>query len=170
MKKTLIALIVVLFTGLVNAQNDAIDRFFSAYEADPDFTIVNVSPKMFSMLSKATSEIEDKEIAELIQGIKGLKMLTTEKTGAKYYAEALAKLPVKEYETLVTVRDKGNNIRFLTKGSGDIVNELLLVMGGEKQFMLMSFVGNLDLNKIAKLANKINLNGAEQHLDKIKKN
>lgn len=169
MKKVFSLIVAVLFSSLSYGQDNIIDRFFSKYENNADFTVVNVSPKMFTMLYKATSEMEDKEISSLMQGIKGLKMISTEKDGAKYYAEALTKIPTKEYETLVTVKDKGQNIKFLTKGTGDVVNELLLLIGGDKQFMLMSFIGNLDINKIAKLANKINISGSE-HLDKIKKN
>lgn len=168
MKKVFSLIVAVLFTSLSYGQDNIIDRFFSKYESNADFTVVNISPKMFSMISKATSEMEDKEISALMQGIKGLKMISTEKDAAKYYAEALTKIPAKEYETLVTVRDKGKNIKFLTKGNGDIVNELLLLVGGDSQFMVMSFTGSLDINKIAKLANKINLEGSE-HLDKIKK-
>ena len=107
------------------------------------------------------------EIKELVKDIKGLKILTTKKDPMKYYTEASKKLPINEYEVLMTVKDKGDNVKFLTKGSGDVVNELLLLVGGTDDFVLMSFVGNLNLSKISKLANKLELNGAE-HLDKLK--
>lgn len=112
--------------------------------------------------------MEDPELKELINGIKGLKILTTNVDAGKYYTEAIKKIPVGEYETLVTVRDKGENVRFLTKGTGDIVNELLLLVGGKEEFVLMSFVGKIDINKISKLAKKFNVDGIE-HLEKIEK-
>ncbi|HPN71392.1 MAG TPA: DUF4252 domain-containing protein [Saprospiraceae bacterium] len=161
-------LLALFFTATASAQVDAIDKFFNQYQENKDFTVVYVSPKMFQMVSKATNEVEDKELKALIAGIKGLKILTNKVESAKYYAEAIKKLPVNEYETLITVRDKGQNVKFLTKGTGDIVNELLLLVGGGEDFVLMSFVGNLDLNNIAKLAKKINIDGAE-HLEKIGK-
>ena len=67
----------------------------------------------------------------------------------------------------MTVKDKGDNVKFLTKGNGDVVDELLLLVGGADDFVLMSFVGKLDLNKISKLANKLDIQGSE-HLDKLK--
>jgi CII-binding regulator of phage lambda lysogenization HflD len=119
------------------------------------------------MIAKISSESEDKEFKNLVAGLKGLKMITTQKDAAKYYQEVLAKLP-KSYEELVTVKEKGKNIKFLTKGTNDKISELLLVIGGTNEFMLLSIVGDIDLNNVAKLANKINIQGSE-HLDKVTK-
>lgn len=162
--------IAAIFTTSLFSQNSAIDKFFSSYENSEDFTVVYVSPKMFEMIAKITNDSKAKdmqEIKELVKDIKGLKILTTKKDPMKYYTEASKKLPINEYEVLMTVKDKGDNVKFLTKGSGDVVNELLLLVGGTNDFVLMSFVGNLNLSKISKLANKLELNGAE-HLDKLK--
>ena len=83
-------------------------------------------------------------------------------------ADANKRLNIKEYEELVTVRDKGSNVRFVTKEANGTINELLLLVGGKTEFVMMSFVGNIDLNKIAKLAKKLDIDGAE-HLDKVRK-
>lgn len=170
MKKIITIAIAAIFTTGLFSQNSAIDKFFSSYENSADFTVVYVSPKMFEMVAKITNDSKDKDvqnIKELVKDIKGLKILNTKKDPMKYYNEAAKKLPINEYEVLLTVKDKGDNVKFLTKGSGDIVNELLLLVGGADDFVLMSFVGNLDLNKISKLATKLDLEGAE-HLDKLK--
>lgn len=168
MKKITSFLLALFFAVASYGQSDAIDKFFSQYQENEDFTMVFVSPKMFQMAAKATQDMEDPELKELINGIKGLKILTTNVNAGKYYTEAIKKIPTGEYETLVTVRDKGENVKFLTKGSGDIVNELLLLVGGKDEFVLMSFVGKIDINKISKLAKKFNVDGLE-HLEKIGK-
>ncbi len=84
------------------------------------------------------------------------------------YTEANKRLNIKEYEELVTVREKDSNVRFVTKEANGVINELLLLVGGKDEFVMMSFVGNIDLSKIARLAKKLNIDGAE-HLDKINK-
>lgn len=151
-----------------SAQVDAIDRFFSSYEEDPSFTVVYVSPKMFQMISKVTGESEiDADIQDVVKDLKGLKILTTELNALQVYKDAKAKIQTSDYEILLTARDEGQNVQFLTKTTGDIVNELLLLVGGDEEFVLMSFVGDLDLDKIARLASKLNLDGAE-HLGKLK--
>jgi hypothetical protein len=149
----------------LKSQN-AVDKYFSAYEDNSDFTVVTVTPKMFQMIAAGTKDSKD-EILQLVKDIKGLKILVNDKEGIKYYNEAIKKIPTNDYELLLSVKDEAENVKFFTKGSGDNINELLLLIGGKSNFVLMSFVGNLDLNKIAKLANKLDLQGSE-HLGKLK--
>ena len=167
--KSIFSLAILLFIGFTaTAQLDAIERFFKDYQEDENFTVVYVSPKMFQMVSKATDGIEDKELSSIVKDLKGLRILTSKVNPDKIYKEANKRLNIKEYEELVTVREKDSNVRFVTKESNGIINELLLLVGGKDEFVMMSFVGNIDLNKIAKLAKKLDIDGAE-HLDKVNK-
>lgn len=151
------------------AQNNAIDKFFNAYQDNEDFSVVYVSPKMFQMLAKVATEELDEDVNAVVKDLKGLKILRTDVNSAAVYKDAVTKIDTKEYELLLTARDKGQNVNFYTKSSGsDVIEELLLLVGGEKEFVLLSFVGTLDLDKIAKLASKLNMDGAE-HLEKLKK-
>lgn len=164
-------LLALLFAMIVSASmygQNAIEKFFSNYENDPEFSVVYVSPKMFKMVSKVTGEEAEDDMAKVIKNLKGLTVLTTEKNGLKYYNEAIGKIPVQEYEELVKVRDKGENVKILTKNSNNdsIVHELLILVGGQDEFALVSFVGDINLNDISKLAEKIDIKGAE-HLKKV---
>lgn len=153
-------------TGL-NAQNDAIDRFFEQYQNDENFTMVYVSPKMFQLVAKVASEDLDKDLNDVVKNLKGLKVLKTEVNPLQVYKEANNKIDTKEYELLLTARDQGQNVNFYTKtSSNDVVEELLLLVGGDDEFVLLSFVGTLDLAKIAKIAKKMDIDGAE-HLGRL---
>lgn len=160
--------VALLLTFSASAQGDAIERFFKDYQDDQNFSVVYVAPKMFQMVSKVTDGSEDKELAAIVKDLKGLRILKTSVTPDKIYKEANRRLNIKEYEELVTVRDKDQNVRFVTKEANGTINELLLLVGGKDEFVLMSFVGNIDLNKISRLAKKLELDGAE-HLDKVNK-
>lgn len=168
MNKFLSTLFALFITVGAFAQADAIDKFFSDYEDDDAFTVVYVSPMMFEMVAKVAGEEFDQDIVDVVKDLKGLKILRTEINAKAVYKEAKAKINTSEYEVLLTAKDHGQNIKFLTKSNGDIVNELLLLVGGEEEFVLLSFVGDLDLNKIARLASKLDIDGAE-HLGKLKK-
>jgi hypothetical protein len=169
MKKLCFILFATLIYSSAFSQLDAIERYFEKYQDDDRFTTVYVSPKLFSMVSKvAQSEVKD-EVLEVIKDLRGLRILTTEENPNAFYKEAIKTINTKEYEILMTVKDKEQNIRFMVKeGANDIINELLLLVGGEDDFVLMSFVGNIDLNKIAKLAETLDIDGAE-HLGKLAK-
>lgn len=167
--------IILIFTlligsfGFANAQSDAITKYFDQYMEDEDFTVVYVSPKMFQLLGKLdTSGLNDKEaedIIDIVQDLRGLRILTTEKNTNRFYKEAMNKINTKEYETLMTVRSEGDNVRFLIKDSGDVIDELLLLVGGDT-FTLISFVGTIDLNKISKLSKSLDIDGVE-HLEEL---
>ena len=114
------------------AQNNAIEKFFNQYMDDEAFTVVHVTPKMFQMIAKL--DIKDKDYNDakaVLQDLKGLWILTTEKNAKapQLYKEAASKINTQEYELLMTVRDKGDNVRFWTKESNGIINELLMLVG-----------------------------------------
>lgn len=171
MKKLM--LIVLFCTSLtplsIWAQTDAITQYFDKYMDDENFTVVYITPKMFQMISKLDLKDPDaKEIKEVLQDLKGLRILQTEKNAMQYYKEVIAKFKPTEYELLMTVRDKGENVRFWTKESGGVISELLMLVGGVKEFVMISFIGNISLDKISKLANKMDVDGME-HLKELKK-
>ncbi len=149
----------------VYGQEDAISKYFEQYYESEDFTSVYISPKMFQMLGKIdTDNMDDdeaKEVLEVISDLRGLRILTTEKNPRELYKEALQKINTKGYEVLMTVRDENENVQFLVKDEGNVINELLLVVGSPDEFVLISFVGNIDLDKIGKLSKSIDIKGAD---------
>lgn len=171
MKKLLfIAAALVSCLASAMAQDDAISRYFSKYAEDERFTTVYISPKMFSMVAKiSTNDPEWEKTRDVVKDLKGLRVLVADSTnGIPLYREAMSKIPTNEYEELITVKDKGENVRIMVKESGDVISELLLLVGGADQFVMLSFAGKIDLNKISSLAKSLNVEGAE-HLDKVKK-
>ena len=149
------------------AQTDAIDRFFDSYQDDENFTMVYVSPKMFQMFAKVAGDELDAELQGLVKDLKGLKILNTEVNPLQVYKDALKKIPTDEYELLMTARDDGQNIKILTKTKGDdIIEELLLLVGGKDEFTLVSFVGNINLNDLAKVAASLDIDGVK-YLEKL---
>ncbi len=147
---------------------NAIDAYFSQYVDDERFSVVYVSSRLFELMkSAAVPELrskEDKEKNDLLryfEGIQGLRVLRTDETPELFYAEAKKKIDTKLYETLMTVREKsGKNTEFLIKSNdkNNKVQELLLLSGSPEEFVLLSFVGNLDLEDISKFAKEISEN------------
>ena len=67
----------------------------------------------------------------------------------------------------MTARDDGQNVKILTKTkSDDVIEELLLLVGGADEFILVSFVGNINLNDLAKVASSLDIDGVK-HLEKL---
>jgi Domain of unknown function (DUF4252) len=172
MKKLLFALLFIAANALsANAQNDAIVKFFQKHYEDERFTVVYVSPKMFSMIAKIETDDEEwQSVREVIKELGGLRILTSDSidNGMELYQDALSRIPQPEYEELLTVRDGQEHVRFWIKESGDVITELLLLVSEPTSFTMLSFTGRIDLAKISKLANKLDVEGVE-HLDKVGK-
>jgi vacuolar-type H+-ATPase subunit F/Vma7 len=167
----LFKIIAVLLFGIISVngfgQKDAITRFFDKYIDDENFTVVYISPKVFDMISTMSDEAEDiDEMKKVLSDLEGIRILTTELDAEKYYKEALNTLRINEYELLMQVRDKNENVRFFVKDNGPVVSELLLLVGGKEDFVLMSFVGKIELKNISKLSKSLNIEGAE-HLEEL---
>lgn len=165
MKKHIILFLLFIIAGLsASAQNDAIDRYFSKYQNDKNFSVVSVSPKMFQMFSKVDWQDVDPGVKELISNLHSFKLLSTESDGEKYYKEAVDKLHIASYDELMTVRDGNDNVKFLVKENGNTIHELLMLVGSDSEFLLLSFVGNINLDQLAKLGQAVNMKG----MDKLK--
>lgn len=157
----------LLFLPLFS-QDDAISKHFNAYLSDAQFKSVYVSPKMFDVI--ATSDIEkmDPEVKALIKKLRGLRVLQREgQSGVALYQEANKKLSAAKYDELMTLKENGEQIRFYTMGPGKTVQELLLMVAGPDRFLMLTMVGEIDLNAVAKLSKDRNLQGAG-YLDKVK--
>ncbi len=164
--KKLSIIIFILFVGQIGfSQTDAISKYFEQYMDDEDFTVVYISGKMFSMF--ADVDEDDADAKEAMKGLRGLRILTTDKkNGMALYQEAVKKFDVSEYEELMKIRDGKENVDFYIREEGKILKELLLLVGGEDDFVLISFIGELDLKSISNLSNSMDIDSLE-YLEEI---
>lgn len=169
MKKILA--IIVLMTSLTAAHaQDVISKFFTKYQSDESFTNVNISSKMFGLFTQMDADNpEDKEILEAISKLKGLKILAKEnaRDSRELYKEALSLIP-KNFEELMSVRDKDKDMKFMIQENGGKISEMLMVVGGNEEFMILSIFGEIDLKQISRIGSKMNIKGLEnlQKMDK----
>lgn len=173
--KKVIVLVVLMAAAFGLQAQDAISKFFSKYQNDESFTQVNVSSKMFGLFTNMEADTpEDKEVLEAISKLKGLRILHKENTSdaRTLYKEAFALIPVKEFEELMSVRNKEHDMKFYIKETGGKVAELVMIMGGTSDFMVMSLFGEIDLKQVSRIGKKMNVDGLEnlQNLDKKKTN
>ena len=162
-----ISILSLVFSVYMFGQNTALDKFFNDYLEDPSFTVVNISPKMFQMISKLDIDDIDPEVNELINSLDRLKILVKENgDGLTLFNEAHGKINKNEFEELMTIRDKDENVRIYVKDAGDIINELILLVGSHEEFVLLDITGKIDLKTIGKLGNTLDAPGIK-HLNKL---
>ncbi|GAA0893341.1 hypothetical protein GCM10009122_30200 [Fulvivirga kasyanovii] len=173
MKKVIVLVVGVMMTVQLNAQ-DAISKFFSKYEGDTDFTHVSVTSRMFGLFTNLEMDSkEDQEVMDAISKLKGLKILAKENTtkGKELYKEAFSLIPKNEYDELMSVRDEDKDMKFMIKEKDGKISELLMVMGGNNEFFILTLFGEIDLKQISKISKAMDIDGLEglEKLDGNKK-
>ncbi len=170
MKKILVTGMILIVAAAAHGQ-DAITRFFDKYSSDQSFTNVNITGRMFGLFTDLEMEDEeDQEVMDAISKLKGLKILAKEDTdrGKELYREAFSLIPKNEYDELMSIRDEDNDMKFLIKEKNGKVSELLMVMGGNHEFFILTLFGEIDLKQVAKISKAMDIDGLEQleRLDK----
>lgn len=165
MKKWICIGLFLIGTGSVQAQ-DLVSDFLAKTKENKVFTQVNISSRMFQMIS----EITDAETESIIRNLTGMKMLTTEQETDRYFQEVRTMLQKRkpEYEELMSILEEGEQVWMYVREKNKEIVELVILVGGKEEFMLMSFCGVIDLKKISRLAKAVNVEGME-YLGKVKK-
>lgn len=186
-KSILIAVVALLLLPLSGiAQN-----VFNKYSDNENVTYVSIKPKMFQMLAKMDINTNDPEAQEYINMVNSITSFKTMATDDKDISSDIVKW-VKSRSTsleeLMVVKDNGVNMTFYIKEGKDEdhVSELLMFINGLEavtknsnievngkkrtvETVVISITGDIDLNQISKLANKMDLPGGDELEKKSKK-
>jgi len=148
---------------------------FDKYEDMDNVGTVVVNKGMIDLVTKIGSMTDDEEardFAEVAEGINGIKVFITEDKGVSTDMASTVKKYLKSssMEELMRVKDKDVNVKFYIKSGKDEdhVRELLMFVSGMKDMdvdmhgrkletVLVSMTGDIDLNKIGEITNKMNL-------------
>jgi hypothetical protein len=173
--KTLLIISVILFTSMgLNAQS-IMDKLFDKYSGTEGYTSVYISKYMFDMFrnDQNIDQKSEEDLNQVISKLTGIKILVTDDDPAtpapvNLYQEIMKVLPSSPYKEIMVVKEKDQNIKFYVKENGNRVAELLMVIGGIKENVLISIQGDIDMKNISKLAKTMNVEGME-NLQKIDK-
>ncbi len=176
MKTQLIKVLAIIFTMLpatMMAQDD-FNKLYEKYAGKEGVTSINISPEMFRLLSSidmSDSAEEVKDAQNVMEQLAGLKMLVYEnpegKSVANFYNDIKKFLPLGDYTELMTINDSDSDIKFLIKKEGkNRISELLMIVKSEGEVLVMSMIGDLDMNSISKIGSSLDMKGME-NLEKI---
>jgi hypothetical protein len=168
MKKLIISITFCWLAIAIHAQSNPIDEMFNKYSEKEGFTVVTISGKMFSMFANLDEEKNDAD--NVITKLKSIRILSVEDTllnvNLNFYTELSKKLDLSVYEDLMLVKEGKDITRFLIRQNGNIISELLIVIGGPSGNSLISIKGDLNLKNISELSKSVGIEELKS-LDKI---
>lgn len=163
MRKLILSLVLVFSANTIFAQS-----VFDKFEDQEGITAVVVNKKMFSLLSKM--EVKDKESQQYVNLIKKLDNLRVFVTQSDKKSDEMRSISDKyvksaSLEELMKINEKGKSVKIYVKsGASDSqIKELMMFVegSGNEETVLMSLVGDFDLNELSVLTDKMNLPGGD---------
>lgn len=146
--KTIIAILAFSLSMIQFAQaqnSNFVTKHMKAYMDDDDFTSINMSLSG-SLAKDILNDLEidgiDKKMNKWIKNLKQFHVLITEKNTKKHYENVLAIIKKEAYKPLMSIKSDGEGVRVVAKETKKGIEEVLLVVGGEDDFVVVSFSGN----------------------------
>ncbi|MDR0575325.1 MAG: DUF4252 domain-containing protein [Tannerella sp.] len=152
--KYLLLIICFLSSSLIYAQNNAFNNLFDKYENEDDVTVISISKAMFKMIPDNINT-GNVDIKNIVPKIESLLIITSEKAGIKEKLNSEFKSLIdknKNYEELMRIKSGKSNITFNTKKKDNIINELVMLINDEKNFVAIQILGNFTLDDVQKIA------------------
>ncbi|NOY51728.1 MAG: DUF4252 domain-containing protein [Chlorobi bacterium] len=168
MKRLTLILVGLAMSVTMMAQQSLINKYFDRYADNENFTKVTINQKMFSLFANFEGNTEEEtEFMQAISKLEGLKVLVADsvENPGKLFKSAAAEIEKAGYEELMSVTDADENVKFSIREKDGIVKEMIMLVGGKEEFVLLSLYGEIDLKNVSKIANGMKLNGMQSLKD-----
>ncbi|MGB0376835.1 MAG: DUF4252 domain-containing protein [Flavobacteriaceae bacterium] len=178
MRNLALAILTFMCSNALLAQN-----IFDTYQNNEDVTYVSINPKMFQLLARMTVNSADEEAQEFLSMVSSIQTFKVLVSGNATIAEEMEtwveNASQKEsLENLMEVKEESNEITFYVDQDPDTerVQKLLMYSKGKIpmkdsqvqlngkpiESVLLLLEGDIDLDKIATLTEKMDLPGGDQ--------
>ncbi len=162
MKKIILLIALVVVPTITSAQS-----FFDKLEDTEGIDMVVVTKDMFELLSKFKPDQlkgnEAIQVFEMIEDLKSLKVFSADNIDVANTMDTMFKTAIntQNLTELMRVKEGDSRIKIYVKSteSKDFVSEVLMFIKGsntknkiKSEALLVSLTGNIDINKISKLA------------------
>ncbi|MBK5721720.1 DUF4252 domain-containing protein [Dysgonomonas sp. Marseille-P4677] len=149
--KVLFTSVMLILSSMMIAQNNMFDRLSN----NKDISTVYISKSLLGMMPKMdmggadikglASKLEQLEIYSSENSKEASKLMRTE-------IEAMVK--AKTYETLMSIKDKGDNITFYAHKEKERFKDLIMFINAPDECTIIRIVGNFTAEDIQSVMNK----------------
>jgi len=168
-------IILILLPTWLWSQNVTVDQIFDQYSGRDGYTTVDIAKGLFELFAEI--EADDPEFDEFQKAIKGIESMRLlaysidDEKGSPEEKNRFVKdingISMKDFKELMVVKDDDTRINFYARSKDQIINEMIMIVDGDEEAVLLSLYGDIDLNHIAKLGSAMNMSGMK-HLEKMK--
>ena len=150
MKKILIAIAILAIPFLASSQQESIEQFYNKYVDNEKISDISLNGWILSMASKMAEE----DGSEILQKITKLRIMLAEEKDIVSKADVkklMRDVRNNEFEDLMAIRDDGTRVNFLIREEGKNITNVLVIIHGDGDFILLSLEGNLNFEDLKQL-------------------
>jgi hypothetical protein len=165
MKKIILILALLMASLSINAQSP-----FDKFENQDDVNSIIINKKMFELIAKTKSKEKDKaQLLAMVKKLDQIKIYTSESIAKGKEMKAVAESYIKssKLDELMRTNNGGKNVKIYVKSgvSDSVIKELFMFIEGdskERNTVVLSLVGDMNLDEISELTEILNLPGKEE--------
>ncbi len=147
---------IALFVSLNALAGEGFDKLYSKYSASDGITSINLTQSMIGLASKFIGE-NDVDAKNLLESVKGVKLLIAETTNSKLKSDANILIKGGNYEELMKIKDGDDNISIMVQENGDIIKEIIVMVDSVDEFVFINLNGNIDPQQVGKVLKTLNI-------------
>lgn len=162
MKKYLILIMLFCVTASLSAQNKTVEQLFKKYSDRDGFTSVVITKNMFALFANVDNPDND-DFLRTVKNLDFIKILSVknENDGKTFYQEIQAAIPEEDYKELMTIKDTGTQVKFLTLEKDGVIKELIMITYGKDETAMIWISGIIDMKTVGKIAQSMQIDGIE---------
>ena len=151
MKNIIIAIAMLAIPMSGFCQHESIENFYNKYIEDEKVTDINLNGWVLSLASLIADEETGEEVLNKITQLR--IMIAEEKNivSKSDLKKLMKEVRKNSFEDLITVRDGNDRINFMIREKGDKITNVLVIVNGDNEFILLSLEGALNLEDLKKL-------------------
>jgi len=140
----MVVLILSASLGIIHGQK-SIDRLFEKYAGSEGFVSLTLSGNILNLMRSDEGFREDHWPSKITE----IRILVQEDDYMRienFYEAVRRDLDSREYEEFMTVKKSDKDLKMLARVDGKIIKELLLIAGGEDNFIIQ-LKGNISIEE-----------------------
>ena len=124
--------------------------------------MVNIGGPLMKLLSAAAAASEDKEAAAMMQGLEGIRINIYDTAGNTEPAraqmnEAKAALQEKQWQPIIQVREKGEDVQMFTRLNGEVMQGMAIMVVNAEEAVFLNILGSIDPAQVGKVMQQLDV-------------
>lgn len=150
MKNLILVLTMLALPFFAASQTECIENFYDKYVDNEKISDLSLNGWILSLASK----MSDEEGTEILEKITKLRIMIAEEKNIVTKPDIkklMRDVRKNEFEDLMTIRDEGSRVNFMIREEGDNITNVLVIIHGDDDFILLSLEGNLNFDDLKEL-------------------